>query len=255
MIIQLRARARSIRDDRFAALAFATFVLLALPAGADQPNVSALDIEHCARMSAADERLACYDDLAKRKATRGTSSSTPPAAASSSTAAPATSSVPAAPVNSAAAAAAPPSSAAPSPPAAASRGVAAPATVPPSPDVTPAMPAAAAGSSASSGGSTAPAAPTASGAQTPTAETKAFGLSRHEQPFASPDSIRAVVTQVSYDRFGNINVSLENGQTWTFNDSDALLRPGSSVTIKHAALGSFLMLTPDRKSHRVTRLR
>jgi hypothetical protein len=57
------------------------------------------------------------------------------------------------------------------------------------------------------------------------------------------------------DRLHNITVGLENGQTWAFIEPEPRLRPGDAVTIKRASLGSFLMLTPSRRSYRVERVK
>jgi hypothetical protein len=58
---------------------------------------------------------------------------------------------------------------------------------------------------------------------------------------------------MTQDRLNNVAVVLDNGQAWTFVEQDPRLRPGDSVTIKRAALGSFLMMTPSRHSYRVQR--
>ena len=82
-----------------------------------------------------------------------------------------------------------------------------------------------------------------------------FGLSAHQLPAPppGPTHIKARVTQVSVGRLGTVSVELDNGQSWTFNDPDALLKSGDAVTIKKAALGSFLMTTPSRHTYRVQR--
>src|SRR2546423_6891408 len=86
-------------------------------------------------------------------------------------------------------------------------------------------------------------------------DTQSFGLSPLQLPAApeGPKLIKALATRVTVDRAGNVLVSLANGQSWTFNDQDALLRPGDSVTIRRAALGSFL-LTAGRRSYRARRV-
>jgi hypothetical protein len=86
-------------------------------------------------------------------------------------------------------------------------------------------------------------------------EVKNFGVVRRRLPPKpeGPELIRVLVTKVSVDRLGNVDVSLENGQSWTFNDPDVLLRSGDAVTIRRAALGSFLMTTPRRHTYRVQR--
>jgi len=83
-----------------------------------------------------------------------------------------------------------------------------------------------------------------------------FGLTRHQLKAvpAGPDSVKATVSQITEDRLNNVYLVLDNGQTWGFIEPDPRVRPGDSVTIKRAALGSFLMTTPSRRSYRVERL-
>ena len=83
-----------------------------------------------------------------------------------------------------------------------------------------------------------------------------FGTVRRKlpaKPPQGPDMIKAVVAKVSVDRLGSVYVSLDNGQSWTFHDPDALLNSGDAVTIRRAALGSYLMTTPSRHTYRVQR--
>ncbi len=54
---------------------------------------------------------------------------------------------------------------------------------------------------------------------------------------------------------GRMTVSLEGGAVWQMDDSDPLLAVGETVTITRAALGSYLMHTPSKRTHRVSRLR
>ena len=53
---------------------------------------------------------------------------------------------------------------------------------------------------------------------------------------------------------GRTTVALEGGQLWELDDPDALLAAGDTVSISRAALGSFMMLTPAKRTHRVRRL-
>ncbi len=164
--------------------ALAGLALVAPTAAA--PRVDAASLAHCAGIAAADERLACYDSLAKG----------PPVAP------------------------APPKTAQ-----AAETGAASRSGPPPAPP------------------------PTAE-----PAESKAFGLSEHKAPAASPSSIHALVSHVTTDAVGNIAVRLDNGQSWSLSEPGASLKEGDAVTIKHASLGSFLLVTADRRSYRARRL-
>jgi hypothetical protein len=82
-----------------------------------------------------------------------------------------------------------------------------------------------------------------------------FGTVRRKLPAKpqGPEMIKAVVTEVTVDRLGTVHVALDNGQSWAFGDPDALLSSGDAVTIRRAALGSFLMTTPARHTYRVQR--
>jgi hypothetical protein len=85
-----------------------------------------------------------------------------------------------------------------------------------------------------------------------------FGLNRRQiEPRAAegPAAIKSAVSQMTEDRRHNITVVLDNGQTWAFIEPEPRLRPGDTVTIKRASFGSFLMLTPSRRSYRVERLK
>ena len=102
-----------------------------------------------------------------------------------------------------------------------------------------------------------PSAPTVASAANPNTEDN-FGLTRRQiEPRAAegPASIKSAVSQMTEDRLHNITVVLDNGQTWAFIEPEPRLRPGDTVTIKRASFGSFLMLTPSRRSYRVERLK
>ena len=89
------------------------------------------------------------------------------------------------------------------------------------------------------------------------ADPKSFGLTPAQQHTADlgPQSIAAQISIVSSDRIGRTLVVLENGETWTVMDNDGRLSSGDAVTIKRAALGSFLMLTRSNHSYRVRRIK
>lgn len=159
------------------------FLPLAAVAGS---AVNTSDLTRCAAIAGADQRLACYDTLARR--------ALPPPVA------PAT----------------------------------APSVVPPAAQT---------------------AAPVVASSAAANASPPNFGMSRHEQTAPSqPEAIKALVTQITTDRQYNVHVTLDNGQTWTFNASDSPLRAGDAVTIKRSALGSYLLTTPDHHSWHAQRL-
>jgi hypothetical protein len=88
------------------------------------------------------------------------------------------------------------------------------------------------------------------------ADTKSFGLTKPAPQVtpAGPELIKARVVKVTASQFGAVNVLLDNGQTWALNEPNEQLAAGDAVTIKRAALGSFLMSTPAKKSYRVRRM-
>jgi hypothetical protein len=203
-------------------------VLLALPVAAAQLDSN--DLFRCHAIAANDQKLACYEALAvaaQSGATTAAESAHPLGSPTATGAVASTAAV------------------GPSAPGAAAPDAMAPGT---------------AGSGASAGGAAAVGSPTPPAAATNSFNTEAnFGLNRRQiepQPQAQgPASIKSVVSQMTQDRLHNITVVLDNGQTWAFIEPEPRLRPGDTVTIKHASLGSFLMLTPNRRSYRVERLK
>lgn len=89
----------------------------------------------------------------------------------------------------------------------------------------------------------------------PADDKRAFGLAAQvpRADSAAPQSVQARVARVSVDRLGHSVVLLDNQQAWIVADGDVIADPGDLVTIKRAALGSFLMLTPSRRTYRVQR--
>jgi hypothetical protein len=69
------------------------------------------------------------------------------------------------------------------------------------------------------------------------------------------ESLQQVVSTISTNRNGKLRLRLDNGQVWEQTDSDRLaLKPGDAVTIRRAALGSFLLSrTSGGRSIRVRR--
>ena len=115
----------------------------------------------------------------------------------------------------------------------------------------PALPAAAAASTPS-------AAPLAAAPAAPSEED--FGRSRLQEAAKSkaPPEIKTVTAKVAgFGRSPNLRtqITLDNGQIWEYQDDpDQLLAVGDLVTIKHGTLGSFLLVTPTKVSHRVRRI-
>lgn len=70
-----------------------------------------------------------------------------------------------------------------------------------------------------------------------------------------PESITATVAAVGRRPAGELIVTLENGQVWTqvSVDQRARVAAGDSVTIRRAALGSFMLVTQSRYATRVRR--
>lgn len=72
-----------------------------------------------------------------------------------------------------------------------------------------------------------------------------------------PESITRKVASVDRKQNGELVVTLDNGQVWAQLETDtkARVRPGDTVTIKKAALGSYLLVTPSKLATRVRRVR
>jgi hypothetical protein len=193
-------------------------VILALPALACAAQPAATSppqaLAACANISDSAERLACYDKLVGRGAA--------PAAPASAPAPPQPAGTPAPAVAGPAAATAPPAASAPT-----------------------AIPGSNAAVTQTPPGAAAPAAPS----------PQSFGLYSVEHPKlqVSRTLEARVVALGSLD--GQMTVSLDGGGLWELlGDSDPLLAVGDTVTITRAALGSYLMHTPTKRTHRVRRL-
>jgi hypothetical protein len=87
-----------------------------------------------------------------------------------------------------------------------------------------------------------------------------FGRSKVRKAASSgaPPEIKSITAKVAaFGRSPNhrTQVTLDNGQIWEYQDDpDPLLSIGDSVTIKRATLGSFILQTPTKLSHRVSRI-
>jgi hypothetical protein len=110
---------------------------------------------------------------------------------------------------------------------------------------------------------TTPATAAAAPAQAPVAaapipaDPKNFGLSPAQQHTTDlgPKSIAARISIVSANQAGQTTLVLDSGQTWIVMDNDGRLAAGDAVTIRRAALGSFLMMSPSNHSYRVRRIK
>lgn len=101
-----------------------------------------------------------------------------------------------------------------------------------------------------------PSQPVVAAAPDPRSDPKNFGLNpalQLQQPVDVPQSVTARVTRLADDGRGQMLVGLDNGQTWLTDEVDPRLGLGDKVTIKRAALGSFLLTTPTKRSYRARR--
>ena len=200
----------SLRQRALLALFPLVLVLFPLTRSAvASPAVDAGAFAHCAAINGADERLACYDSLARAR---------------------------------------------PSPPAAAATAPAPAKATPQSPPATHSAAATAAPAAAAAGTAATGAAAAGAAAATAAPAAKSFGLTQHVAPAEQgPERIQAQATKVDIDRLGTVRLSLDNGQVWTFNAPEALIRVGDTITIKRGALGSFLLTTPAHHSYKAQR--
>jgi hypothetical protein len=113
-----------------------------------------------------------------------------------------------------------------------------------------------------SGSSTAPAATASSAAGAPLSPEERFGLNdeqaRKKQNIDETpaiDRLSATITGLSRRAQGELVITLSNGQVWAQKQAASFeVKVGDAITIKAAALGSFLMSTASGRSTRVTRL-
>jgi hypothetical protein len=111
----------------------------------------------------------------------------------------------------------------------------------------------------------APANPAPAVVAAPLSQEEKFGLRgelKQEKAQKVPElqeleQLQAQVTKVSTKPHGELVVTLENGQVWTEiqTNSGARVKAGDRVAIKPGALGSFLLVAPNGRSTRVTRVR
>jgi hypothetical protein len=102
--------------------------------------------------------------------------------------------------------------------------------------------------------SVAPPAPVA--AARPSDDPKSFGLSAVQRHVAvvGPKEESGLIVSLTANQTGHSIIVLDSGQTWTVLDDDGFVSNGDHVTIKRAALGSYLMTTPSHHIYRVHRV-
>lgn len=109
------------------------------------------------------------------------------------------------------------------------------------------------------------AAPTAVAAVPALTKEERFGLrgdlkqekTKHVPELAELEELRAKVTQVAVKPYGQLILTLDNGQVWYEIQANSGIRvkAGDEVTIKPGALGSFSVVAPNGRSSKVTRSR
>lgn len=69
-------------------------------------------------------------------------------------------------------------------------------------------------------------------------------------------SVTSTVKGFGHSADGSLVIHLENGQSWRqISGTNPMLKPGDTVTINRAALGSFQMIVPSGRSSKVRRER
>lgn len=82
-----------------------------------------------------------------------------------------------------------------------------------------------------------------------------FGLSAAQRtPEATLSNIEARVVKLGRSSSGRPTMRLDNGQVWELDSDDPLLAEQQLVTIRRAALSSYLLTTQHKRIHRVRRI-
>lgn len=86
------------------------------------------------------------------------------------------------------------------------------------------------------------------------ADPKNFGwsLAQQHMAFAGPASIKVRI-EALLSANGKTLVVLDNGQTWTVAENDGWLSKGDEVTIKRAAMGSYVLTSTSNHTYYVRR--
>jgi hypothetical protein len=85
-----------------------------------------------------------------------------------------------------------------------------------------------------------------------------FGKPRPPPPKperGAEEAVHATATTVVADAQGHVTLTLDNGQVWSVIETDVRLDAGEAVTIRHGALGSYVLATASRHTYHVRRLR
>lgn len=92
-----------------------------------------------------------------------------------------------------------------------------------------------------------------------------FGFNKRQLLDRAPESLRemqphrieGVITTLDERDSGERLVTLDNGQAWLLTEvtSRGRLRTGDKVTVREAALGTYMLVTPGRVALRAKRLR
>ena len=87
-------------------------------------------------------------------------------------------------------------------------------------------------------------------------DPKSFGLSAVQRHVAvvGPKEESGRIVSLGTNQAGHSTIVLDSGQTWTVLDDDGFVSNGDHITIKRAALGSYLMTTPSHRTYRVHRV-
>ena len=95
-------------------------------------------------------------------------------------------------------------------------------------------------------------------AGTPSPEDR-FGLrvDRKEQKAGELTELSATATAISAKPRGELVITLDNGQVWgeIAPGSKIKVKPGDAVKIEAGTLGSFILIAPNGRSSKVTRIR
>ena len=102
-----------------------------------------------------------------------------------------------------------------------------------------------------------PRAPQSPPVSAPAESAQNFGLSTG-QLHSAPQELQAIqahIAEVHMDQLRRSSVVLDNGQIWALAEGEMLLDAGEAVTIRRAALGSFMLTSASKHAYPVRRVR